>query len=244
MNDMDRVKAESIKLRRTFTKKMPFIMPLITAFLSAFLMAGESFQEGSYNWWYALILPGMLSLICAEVIYKDRKKLNYRAILDLPLDPAKIWLGKIGICAWLFFQSCVIFFLLVTSGGFIFGTTANLDESIFASLLLFVTFLWQIPLCLFLADRLGLFVAVFLNFAANIVFIIGTANTKLWWIPYSIPARIVCPVIKVLPNGLTARAGNPLLNSNVILPGVLISLAMFAALSALTALLFRKREAK
>jgi ABC-2 type transport system permease protein len=54
----------------------------------------------------------------------------------------------------------------------------------------------------------------------------------------------MCPVIHVLPNGLTVPANDPLLASNVILPGVLITLALFVILSALTALTYRKLEAK
>lgn len=219
-------------------------MPIITVSLCAVLTAGQTFQEGSYNWWYVMLLPGMLSLICAGVIQKDTKKLCYRALLDLPVDPAEIWLGKIGVCIWLLFVSCAIFLSVVTLGGFVLGSSILLRQSIFASMILFATFLWQIPVCLFFADRLGMFVAVFLNFAANVVFIIETAKSALWWIPYSIPARIMCPVIKVLPNGLGVQAGDPLLDTNVVLPGVLVSLALFVVLSALTALWFRKREAE
>jgi ABC-2 type transport system permease protein len=240
---MNCVKAEHLKLKRTFTKKLIWLAPVVTALFGAVLMAGQSFQQGSYNWWYSMLLPGMLSLLCAGVIQKDTKKLCYRALLDLPVDPAEIWLGKIGVCVWLFFVLCVIFFIAVTLGGFVYGSGIPFWQSAFASLTLFATFLWQIPVCMVLADRLGLLVAVFLNFAANVVFLIGTAKT-VWWIPYSIPARLMCPVIKVMPNGLVVPDGDPLQNPDVILPGILISLVLFASLSALTALQFRKKEAR
>lgn len=238
------VRAEHLKLKRTFTKKLVWLAPIITVSLSAVLMAGQFFQGGSYNWWYAMLLPGMLSLICAGVVQKDTKKLSYRALLGLPVDQAGIWIGKISVCAWLLFVSCTIFLATVTLGGFVFGSSIPLKQSVLASLILFATFLWQVPLCLFLADRLGMFAAILLNFAANVAFIVGTANSTLWWIPYSIPARLMCPVIKVLPNGLNVLVNDPLLNTNVILPGVLIALALFVVMSSLTAFWFRNREAR
>lgn len=174
----------------------------------------------------------------------DMKKLSYRAVLGLPFDPSEIWLGKIGICIWLLFISCAVLFAGVTLGGFLFGSSISLAQNAGASLILFVTVLWQIPLCLFLTDRLGMFAAILLNLAANVGFMAGTATTALWWIPYSIPARLMCPVIKVLPNGLNVPENDPLLNTNVILPGILISFTLFVVMSALTALCFRNREAK
>lgn len=241
---MNYIKAEHLKLKRTFTKKLAWLAPVVAALFGVILMAGPSFQQGTYNWWYAMLLPGMLSLLCAGVIQKDTKKLCCRALLDLPADPAEIWIGKIGICVWLLLVSCVIFFVVVTLGGFVYGSHIFFMQSAFASLTLFATFLWQIPVCMVLADQLGLYPAIFLNYAANIVFLIGTAKTVLWWIPYSIPARLMCPIIKVQPNGLVVPKGDPLQNTDVILPGILISLVLFAAISALTALRFRKKEAR
>ena len=238
------VRAEHLKLKRTFTKKIVWIAPIVATLLSAILMGGQYFQGDSYNWWYVMLLPGSISLICAGVVQKDCKKLNYRAVLGLPLNPAEIWLGKIGICIWLLFISCAVLFIGVMLGGFLFGSSISLVQNAEASIILFLTFLWQIPLCLILMERLGIFMAILLNLAANIWFIVSTATSALWWIPYSIPARLMCPIIKVLPNGLNVSANNSLLNANVVLPGIFISFALFMVLAAVTAYLFRNREAK
>lgn len=238
------ISCEYQKQKRTFTKKAAFSAPIVTMVLCFVLGAGTSFQAGSYNWWYTMLLPGTLSLICAGVVQKDKKKLNYRRMLSLAAEPQRIWLGKIGGCVLLFGISCVVFFVGVTLGGFIFGSSITPAKGAEASVLLFVTFLWQIPPCMFLADRLGTFAAVLTALAGNIPCMAFASNGPYWWIPFAIPPRLMCPVIHVLPNGLPVPANDPLLASSVILPGVLITLVLFVLLTVATTLSWRRLEAK
>lgn len=65
--------AEYQKLKRTFTKNLIWIAPMATMLLCAGLSSGYGFQNGSYNWWYTMMLPGMLTLICASVIEKIKE---------------------------------------------------------------------------------------------------------------------------------------------------------------------------
>lgn len=236
--------AEYQKLKRTFTKNLIWIAPMATMLLCAGLSSGDGFQNGSYNWWYTMMLPGMLTLICASVIEKDKKKLHYRGILCLPVNSQKIWFGKIGICVSLYLVSCLIFFAGNALGGLYYGSSIPMTQNIAGSVLLFITFLWQIPFSMFLTERMELFPAVFINLAGNIGCVPFIAKTSYWWIPYAIPARLMCPVIKVLPNGLPVPENDPLLSASVIFPGVLITLILFIALSVLTALPYRELEAK
>jgi ABC-2 type transport system permease protein len=236
--------AEYQKLKRTFTKKSIWLAPIVSMLLCALLTMGYMTQNGSYNQWSAFLLPGMLTLICVSVIEKDKKKMNYRGVLCLPVNPQKIWIGKIGVCVFLYFVSCIVFFVGVTLVGLVFGSSIPLIQSTVGSVLLFITFLWQIPLCMFLTDRLSMFITVFINLAGNIACTIFVSRTSYWWIPYAIPARLMCPAIKVLPNGLSVPANDPLLSTSVIFPGVLITLILFVTLSVLTALPYRKLEAK
>lgn len=238
------ISAEYQKIKRTFTKRVAFIVPIVTLSLCSFLMIGKYYLSGSYNWWYTLMLPAMLTLICTGVIQKDSKKLNYRAILGLPFDLEKQWIGKIGVCVILLFISSLIFFIGATLVGFIFTGPITLLESASGSLIIFLTFLWQIPLCLFLAERLGMFLTVFINLTLNVFCFICFSRNAFWWVPYAIPARLMCPVIKVLPNGLPVPANDPLLSSGVVLPGVILALILFFSLSVGTAIMFRSREAK
>ncbi|WP_223068848.1 lantibiotic immunity ABC transporter MutE/EpiE family permease subunit [Paenibacillus caui] len=237
--------AEYLKLKRTFTKKLIWLAPLVTMLLCAGLGVSSLFQSGSYNWWYSMMLPGALTLICAGVLQKDGKKLNYRAILGLPVRPSRFWIGKIGVAVRLLLTSSIVFFAGVTLGGFVFTSTIPFANSAAGSLLLFITFLWQIPLCLFLTERLGMFATLIINLAGYVACGIFSAQSSLWWaLPYAIPSRLMCPVIGVLPNGLPVPAGDPLLDKSVILPGIIISVFLFVVLSLLTAWSFRNREVK
>lgn len=203
------------------------------------------FQSASYNWWYIMLLPGALTLMCSGVIQKDGKKLKYRAILGMSVDLAQVWYGKIGVCVRLLMVSSIILFVGITLGGFVFSSSVTLAGSVAATLILFVTFLWQIPLCLFLTDRIGMFSTLIINMLGNVACTILFATSSIWWaVPYAIPARVMCAVIQVLPNGLAILSEDPLLDRDVIVPGLVITVGLFMILSVLTAMSFRKREAK
>ena len=60
--------------------------------------------------------------------------------------------------------------------------------------------------------------------------------------PYSFGARLTIPILGVLPNGLIAEQGDSLLSGNVILPGIVISVLLFIALSLITANWFGRQE--
>ena len=71
------------------------------------------------------------------------------------------------------------------------------------------------------------------------------ADSAFWWtVPFSIPVRLMCPALGLLPNGLAVPAGDALLSGNVILPGILLSLGWFAAAAVLFLRWFDKTEVK
>jgi len=238
------MKAEQLKWKRTFIPKLLWLTPLITLLIGAVLMGGEYFQTGAYNWWYTMLLPGALTICCALVIEKD-KKLKYHSILALPLGLKKVWLGKIlSSGVWLFIITS-IFFGGITVGGWLFDHSLPITSSLLSSLVIFVTFLWQIPLCLFLAAKLGTYLAILLNVVANIVGIVVFADGELWYCyPFAIGARLLCSTLGILPNGLPVPEGSSLLNNDVIFPGLLITITWFIIITSLTTKWFQKREAK
>lgn len=239
------IRAEYLKIKRTFTKKLIWLAPLLTLLLCTFLMGGRQIQSASYNWWYALLLPGALTLMCAGVILPDGKKMKYRAILGLPVNPARVWLGKVGATVMLLLAASITLFIGVTLLGFVFPASLTLGESVAACLLLFLTFMWQIPLNLFLTDRIGMFMTLIISLLGNVACMILFATKAIWWaVPYAIPTRLMCAAIGVLPNGLPVPSGDALLDKGVILPGLLITLGLFFMLSLLSMLPFRNREAR
>ncbi|MDN4079425.1 lantibiotic immunity ABC transporter MutE/EpiE family permease subunit [Paenibacillus polymyxa] len=239
------IAAEHLKLKRTFTKKLVWLAPIVTLLLCTVLMGGRMFQSASYNWWYFMLLPGALTLMCSGVTQKDGKKLKYRAVFGISVDLARVWYGKIGVCVRLLMVSSIILFIGITLGGFVFSSSVTLAGSVAATLILFVSFLWQIPLCLFLTDRIGMFATLIINMLGNVACTVLFATSSVWLaVPYAIPARLMCAVIQVLPNGLAVPSGDPLLDRGVIVPGLVITVGLFMILSVLTAISFCKREAK
>lgn len=237
------MKAESLKWKRTFIPKLIWLTPIVTLLLVAGLMGGSYFSAGAYNWWYSMLLPGALTICCALVVEKDAK-LKYQSVLVMPIDPKRIWLGKILTCGACLFLITVIFFVGVTAGGFFFGSNLSLLNSATGSVIIFLTFLWQIPLCLFLAAKWGTYMAVLINLVGNIVGVVAFADGDLWCVfPYSILPRLICPILGILPNGLLVPEGSSLLDTSVIAPGLLITLVLFVVISFLTARWFQKREA-
>ncbi len=67
------------------------------------------------------------------------------------------------------------------------------------------------------------------------------SGTVTWIWPPSVPVRLMCPVLGIMPNGIIAYPGNPLLNSGVILPGVIISFVWFVLFSFLMVVCFKKK---
>ncbi|MBV4416647.1 lantibiotic immunity ABC transporter MutE/EpiE family permease subunit [Clostridium tyrobutyricum] len=244
-------KSETLKSRHTFTRKLVFLAPIFTMLLSIFLQP-HYFQTNSYNWWYIIILPGMISLECSFVANSDKKMKNM-GVLSLPVDLKRVWISKIFVCAVLIAAASAIHLFGNIFTGNILGLGSAgriyILNEVAGSIVLVITFLWQIPLCLFLGSKIGMFPTILINLVAYSVLGILGAVEKIWYlIPYAIPARLMCPILKLLPNGMPAvkesQTFKPeLLSSSVILPGIIIALILFLILTFITAKWYEKGEA-
>lgn len=171
--------------------------------------------------------------------------MKYRALLALPLKPQTLWSAKIAALAGWLLLSTLVLFIGISLGGMLYDPTIPLMDGVNGSLLIFVTFLWQIPFCLFLSARFGLFAAVLLHMALTIIGVVTFNIGGLWnFMPYTITPRLMCPVLHILPNGLPVPEESPLRSMDTVLLDVLVSLAWFGILFFLTGLRFRKQEAK
>lgn len=234
--------SEIQKLKRTFSKKLIWIAPLATLFICGILGAGETFQNGAYNWWYTMFLPGALSIICATIVEKD-KKLKYNELFTLPFSKNTVWIGKIIACSCMYLISSIIFVIGIILGGFIFGETMSFSQVFAGIIVLFITFLWQIPLCMILCGKFGMIATVLINMVANIIGVAGFSDSANWYLyPFSIPSRLMCAILNILPNGFPVAKGSVLLNTNVILPGIIISLVCFIAITVVTGMWFNTQE--
>lgn len=234
--------AERLKLKHSFGGKIHLIAPTVNLLLTLLLTDGKQndFAAGAWNWWYTMLLPGMLSVVCFLVVRKD-SKLKYCAIRSLNIPLEKSWIGKIIYCSIaLLASNFIIFFGTILAKG-----TISVWGGFSGAILLSISCLWEIPLFLFLSARLGIFGSIFTAMFLSVSGVVTLADSTYWWaFAPSIPIRLMCPVLLLLPNGLPIPVGSELLNANVILPGILLSLLWFFALAAITAFWFGRWEAK
>lgn len=239
------IKAENLKCKRTFARKLVIITPIFMLFLA--YISGRYFVSSGYNWWYTFIFPGYITLITALVNQNEEKKLHYRAVYSLPVSLHKTWAAKVSLIGIYVTAASLIHMVGIILGKLTYNTASTIPvpNLIAATMLLIITSLWQIPLCLFLAKKIGLTFTVLFNVAGGIALNIILAAKSFWWIcPYSFGTRLMCPVLGVLPSGDTIKADSPLMNAEVIPVGVILSVVLFGLLFLATANWFPKQEVK
>lgn len=240
------IKAEHLKFKRTFGKFLPIIAPIVTLLLVLALTGGlaDAFPAGAWNWWYATLLPGTLAVMCYLSVAKDGKN-RYYNLKSLSISGRKLILGKIVYLALGLLAANVIIFAGATIGGAILGTTISVGGAAIATILLTISYLWEIPVYLFLSARFGMFADIFLCMVISIGGVATVADKGAWWLcPSSIPVRLMCPTLGLLPNGLPIPAGSELWSTSIVLPGVLLSLVWFVVCAFLFEFWFEKMEVK
>ena len=239
------IKAEFLKQKRTMSSKLIFVFPIITLVMAFVLTTGmtNSYAESVWNWWYVLLLPGMIAIVSYLSIMREKKN-GYYNIKTLPIEKRNLMLGKIAYLGILVLVSNAVLFAGATMGGAFLTTSVPVVGAAITVLVLSIVHLWQIPLFLFLSEKFGMVVELI---ACLFITVLGTivAPSGKWFLFLSaVPMRIVTPLLHVLPNGLRAQAGDPLLNASVIFPGILIALVWFVVLTYLYLNWFEKREVK
>lgn len=60
------VRAEYLKTRKTMGRALTWAFPMSVFVLAFILTLGmtNAYAESVWNWWYTLLLPGMLAIIC------------------------------------------------------------------------------------------------------------------------------------------------------------------------------------
>lgn len=238
------IKAEHLKSRHSFGKHLPVIFPIFTLLLVYCLMNGNMMPEGTWNWWYAMLLPGMLAILCHLGMTKE-KKMHYFNLYCLSIPVSKYLMGKMiywGFC--LLLANFLIFIGTWIVGDF-FGTTISVIEGLCGFVLLTITYLWEIPLYMLLSARFGMFTSIFSCMVLTVGSVVAIAHSRLWWVlPSAIPIRLMCPVLGIMPNGLLVPEGSKLFDTSVILIGIFLSLAWFALMSYFVILWFKRKVAK
>lgn len=245
--------AEHWKHRHTIYSRLYIIMPAI-AVTMAFLLASSYGTIDAYNWWYMTLLPGTVSIVCCMVSQAD-KKLHNRAVAALPVDLRHVWDAKVIFCIRAVILGNIILSLLTSvaaivselAAGVIMLADITLVQGAAAVVVMTIGCIWQIPLCLWANERFGLYPTLLANLALNLYGTIVVSLGSSWLInPYSVTARLMCPLIKVLPNGLIAEEGSltyspELMDMKAVPAGMLVCLAWLAILWAAARRWYGKR---
>ncbi len=92
------IKAEHQKAKRTMRKKFIWGFPLLT-FVMAFIFTlgmTNAYAESVWNWWYTLLLPGMIALFCYLSVAQE-KKIKYYHLRLFPQTEENCCWGKLFI---------------------------------------------------------------------------------------------------------------------------------------------------
>ncbi len=243
--------SENMKIKHTFVKKLTFIAPLAVIILSV-LLAARYFVIDMYNWWYVLILPAVIPLICALLSKVDYRMKN-KTVLGLPVDLKKVWIAKVLTGVSIIAVSTMIIFIAGVLSVYVIPIKSIFNISAISgfigALLIIITSIWQVPLYILISRKIGLFPSVIIGIAVSILSVF-IAVQNIWWIvPFSYTSRIMCPVLNILPNGLQAIPESitfaPELMDTSTIPFVVgVSITLFIILTLVTAKWYEKQEAK
>ena len=129
----------------------------------------------------------------------------------MPVNLSRFEFAKGIILVGKLLVSAIFLALLISISNIIAPATAvySLLHSITGSIGIILASVWQIPLCLYLARKTGMFVPIVLNTILGIVLSTATAlgNTIAWWfVPYCWAAKLAEPLMGIEMNG--TYAGN------------------------------------
>ena len=242
-------KSENLKINHTFVQKLIWVAPIAILSLAVVLQRGY-FVQTVYNWWYAMFLIAVIALnSCLQIRIDDKKK--NKAVLSLPVDLRKVYFAKILVGVKNLTISTAIICITATIGQYIFPGYSKINLSFFhgieAFFVIVLTSIWMVPLFHFFSTKVGIYINILFGFGMGVISVL-IAPKSYWWInPFSYTCRAVCPIIKIMPNGLLAEPGNvtftpEILNMSSIPISIIISLALFAVLTYITTKWYEGRE--
>lgn len=229
---MKYLKSEYLKYKRTISNKLIFIIPLITAIFAWVVGGFIGFQYLTLYWWYAFLLPGAIAILCFLSHKKEENAGKYYSILSMPMNLLKFEVAKGIILIEKLLVAAVFLALIISISNIISPATAvySVLQSIVGSIGIILASVWQIPLCLYLARKTGVFLPIVLNNVLGVFLPIATVgNTMVWWlVPYCYAAKLAEQLMGIEING--TFSGN-FSFSITILISILLSMFLFSVLA-------------
>ena len=239
---MNYLKSEHLKFKRTISNKLLFIIPLMTAIFAWIVGGFIGFQYTALYWWYAFLLPGAVAILCSLSHRKEENAGKYYSVFSMPLNLPKFEIAKGIILIEKLVVAAVFLAIIISVSNIISPATAvySVLQSIAGSIGIILASVWQIPLCLYLARKTGLFLPIVLNTVLGIFMPIALGNTVVWWlVPYCYAAKLAEPLMGIELNG--TFEGNCGFSITVLI-SIVLSILLFLILSYADAKDFSKRR--
>ncbi len=201
---MNYLKSEHLKFKRTISNKLLFVIPLITAIFAWIVGGFIGFQYTALYWWYAFLLPGAIAILCSLSHRKEENAGKYYSVFSMPMNLSKFEIAKGIILIEKLLVAAIFLALVISISNIISPATAvySVLQSIAGSIGIILTSVWQIPLCLYMVRKTGLFLPIVLNTVLGIFLPIALGNTLVWWlVPYCYAAKLAEPLMGIELNG-------------------------------------------
>ena len=241
---MKYLKAEHIKFKRTVSNELLFIIPLMTAFFAWFVGGFYGFQYMTFYWWYAFLLPGTIAILCLLSHQREEKAGKYYSVLSAPINLKQFELAKAIILTEKLFIAATILSIFILLSNFISPALAvySIERNVLGSFAIIIASFWQIPMCLFLARKVGMLLPVIANTLLGILSPIVFGNTVFVWVcPYCWPAKFGEIFMGINSNG--TFSGHMSSSQTMFLP-LLLSIFLYILFLFMDAENFSKMEGR
>ena len=200
------------------------------------------FQYTTLYWWYAFLLPGTIAILCSLSHRKEENAGKYYPVFSMPVNLSKFETAKGMILIEKLLIAAVFLAMLVSVSNIISPATVvySVLQSMAGSIGIILSSVWQIPLCLRLTRKTGLFLPIILNTILGIFLPIILGNTAAWWfVPYCYAATLEEPLMGIDING--TFAGTYGFSITILVP-IMLSILFFIIFSFTDAEDFSKRR--
>lgn len=241
------IQAELLKIRRSAGLRLSIGFPLALGVFSLVQMG--YFSTNLLNWDCVVFLPATIALVGAFAIGMETGQMGMRGMCTLPVAQWRLWTAKfvvlvfeIVISALLVVIPAALLPLLLNLVGISQGHPIPLVVCILAGAVMFWCASWQIPLAMLLARRIGAIGAVLVAVVASIAGVVAAPSSWGLFIPWSWPSRALITVAGIMPNGLVAEAGDPLISGVDLGLCLIFSAALFGALTIVCIAFLSRKE--
>jgi len=239
---LDLIKCERLKYKRTVIKKLIFLIPIAVTFLGIVMIPYNTNQLFAYNMWYLFMLPFLVGYIVSSMVAIEKKHL-YHGLLGVFEDKKKLWYAKTFYGIIIIFLANVVMSIFGIGFKFVFNSPVGVKETIIAMLVLSIVYAWQVPLFMCFSRKINFIIVSAIATVLNVGLSINFA-LKVWWLPFAMPTRLMCPLLKIYPNGEVVEDGSKYLDNGIVAPSIVISIILLIVVTIVTAKLFEKEECK